>query len=294
MISKARATEIRSLAREKMAEHNGLTLPVRPKFVAQKLDIVVMPFDPPEPEVSGFLMQSGNEFGNGYAEAIKNEGFQNFTLAHELGHYFIPGHPEALLKDEGMHYSKAGYIAKHPCEREADIFATEFLMPWKLIDPLVNRGQRGFEAVNLLADSCGSSLLASAIRYTEVTRECVVVVVSCRGIVEFMTASEPFRSGGIGWLERGDLLSHKVPSSRLALDETWINSSQVVQEGTYLDHWFASAPHVEIEEDVVGLGSYGRMLSVLFMDWSPEEQLEDDSEEDDYIERWKDGRFRKK
>ena len=47
MISKARATEIRSLAREKMAEHNGLTLPVRPKFVAQKLDIVVMPFDPP-------------------------------------------------------------------------------------------------------------------------------------------------------------------------------------------------------------------------------------------------------
>jgi len=30
------------------------------------------------------------------------------------------------------------------------------------------------------------------------------------------------------------------------------------------------------------------------MDWSPEEELEDESAEDDYIDRWKEGRFLKR
>jgi hypothetical protein len=61
----------------------------------------------------------------------------------------------------------------------------------------------GFDAVKLLSGRCGSSLLASAIRYTEVTKECVAVIVSHHGLVEFMTASEPFRSGEIAWLPGG-------------------------------------------------------------------------------------------
>jgi hypothetical protein len=55
-------------------------------------------------------------------------------------------------------------------------------------DPLVNSGQHGFDAVKLLSGRCGSSLPASAIRYTEGTKECVAVIVSHHGLVEFMTA----------------------------------------------------------------------------------------------------------
>jgi hypothetical protein len=75
-----------------------------------------------------------------------------------------------------------------------------------VLKPMVCRGGPfsgdGFDAVKLLSGRCGSSLLASAIRYTEVTKECVAVIVSHHGLVEFMTASEPFRSGGIAWLRR--------------------------------------------------------------------------------------------
>ena len=53
------------------------------------------------------------------------------------------------------------------------------------------------------------------------------------------------------------------------------------------------AGHVEIEEDVVGLGSYQRLLTVLIaVDIEGDENEEDDEETDDYIERWNEGRFR--
>lgn len=53
----------------------------------------------------------------------------NFTLAHELGHAM-------LHRENGLHRDKAMDGAKlsfNETEREADIFATEFLMPEKLM-----------------------------------------------------------------------------------------------------------------------------------------------------------------
>ena len=39
----------------------------------------------------------GNMFGIAYATHIDNVGFQNFSVGHELGHYFLPGHVDAVL-----------------------------------------------------------------------------------------------------------------------------------------------------------------------------------------------------
>jgi Zn-dependent peptidase ImmA (M78 family) len=194
MISRLRKLQICTLAREKLLEHDAMRLPVRPKLFAEKLGILVQPFDPKDTNVSGFLVQFGNSFGIGYSRAIKSEGFQNFTVAHELGHYFIDDHPIAVLKG-GKHFSHSGYISKDRFEQEADSFATEVLMPWKLIESLISQNKRGLSSIKNLAAQCESSLLASAIRYTEVTDESIGVVVSHGGVVEFMTASQSFRHG---------------------------------------------------------------------------------------------------
>jgi Zn-dependent peptidase ImmA (M78 family) len=292
MISLSRKKEICGLARDAICDHHGLILPIEPKKVAESLNITVLPFTPESSDISGFLMQSGNSFGIGYSATIKSAGFQNFTIAHELGHYFIPDHAEALL-GSGNHISRSGYISDNKFEREADIFASEFLMPWKLIDPFVNRGPKGLSVVCQICESCQSSLLASAIRYSEVTKECIVVIVSHQGVVEFMTASEPFRSSNLEWLKRGDNLPNDVPSSRLGRDLNWVQSGEIAEEGSFLDQWFPRAHHLEVEEDVIGLGSYGRVLTILFMDWSPDEEAEEENSDDDsYIDRWKEGRFR--
>jgi hypothetical protein len=44
---------------------------------------------------------------------------------------------------------------------------------------------------------------------------------------------------------------------------------------------------VDVEEDVVGLGSYQRLLTILITDWDAEESEEDELGDDDYIDRCK-------
>ena len=198
----------------------------------------------------------------------------------------------AIFDEEGKHFSKSGFISKNRYEREADIFATEFLMPWKLIESIANARQPGFSVIQRIASECESSLLASAIRYTSVTPDCIAVIVSNHGVVEFMTASSTFRQiPGLSWLQREDRLPKGVPTARLASDSDWVGKCEISTDGTMLSHWFSGVPNLEVEEDIVGLGSYGRILTVLIADFTSPEDSEE-HEEDDYIDRWKEGRFR--
>ena len=295
MITRQREKAIQQLARTKLIEHDSMQLPVRPiRFAEEKLGIIVQSFSPDEPDISGFLMLCGGKFGIGYSTAIANRGFQNFTVAHELGHYFIDGHTDALLS-EGLHLSKSGFISADVYEREADVFATEFLMPWKLIAPLVDRSVQGYPAITAISENCGSSIVASAIRYTAVANEPVAVIVSYEGEVEFMTASADFKQiPGIEWLRRGQLLPPSVPSASYSDREDWILQCGFAEEGSLLSSWFPGAAAIEVEEDVVGLGNYGRLLTVLIANWELPEEDEEEEKEVDYIDRWQKGLFRGK
>ena len=51
-----------------------------------------------------------------------------------------------------------------------------------------------------------------------------------------------------------------------------------------LDEWLDGAPRIEMKEDVVGLGHYGKTLTVLFTDADVES--EDPDQEDDSFDRW--------
>ncbi len=294
MITRLRLLEIQGLAREKLVQYDRMHLPVRPKEFARQLDILVKSFSPPQPDISGFLMQLGNSFGIGYSTDIRNEGFQNFTVAHELGHYFIDDHPLAVL-GSGKHFSRSGYISKDRFEEEADAFATEVLMPWKLIEPVIRANAGGFGTIKAVADGCESSLLASAIRYTQVTTECVAVIVSHLGVVEFMTASTSFKQiRDLDWLRKRDALPLKAPSKRYSSELDWIRAGNIAEEGGQLSAWFPGAPNWEVEEDVVGLGSYERLLTVLVTEGTESEDDDNEEDQDDYIDRWKQGIFRAK
>lgn len=293
MIDRSRLKAIQRLAGATLAE-NGLlsSLPVRPKELAKTIGINVIPFSPPHRDISGCLMMEAGAFGIFYSTAIQNVGFQNFTVAHELGHYFIDDHPSAVLVD-GKHLSHSGYISKDRYEREADAFAAALLMPWKLIDPVIKRSTPGFESIKALSEACESSLVASAIRYCEVTTECVAAVVSHRGSVEFMTASDSFKQlPGIDWLRKREQIPRDIPTHRLGTDMEWVGGCGVALEGSLLNQWFPDAAQQEVEEDVVGLGSYDRTLTVLVTESAPEEDEDDDERGDGYIERLKAGRFR--
>ena len=75
------------------------------------------------------LLRHGDVFGILYATHIPSEGFQRFSIAHELGHYFLDGHIDHILPKDGVHTSHAGFVSADPYELEADQFAAGLLMP---------------------------------------------------------------------------------------------------------------------------------------------------------------------
>jgi hypothetical protein len=257
------------------------SLPVCPFTIAHKCEISVHARDSTEAGVSGFLMRVGSAFAIFHASHIRNDGFIRFTVAHELGHYFLPDHPQRLFPHgDGIHQSKSGFVSHDREERQADHFAAALLMPEPLFVPAARRAGQGFSAIQLLADECKTSITSTAIRYTKFCDDAMAVIVSSGSRVEYCFLSERLRDAKrFTWLKKGDLIPPRSTTASFNKTSDNVSEGREQEGSSYLDEWFDDAPQVEMNEDVVGLGSYGRTLTVLFTD----EDLadEDEGEEDD-------------
>eukprot|EP01042_Synura_sphagnicola_P013021 gene13021-16554_t len=74
-------------------------LPIDPFAIAASRQILVQPKPDTADGVSGMLLRHGNDFGIMYATYVRSDGFQRFSVAHELGHYFLDGHVDHVIKD---------------------------------------------------------------------------------------------------------------------------------------------------------------------------------------------------
>src|SRR5690606_16225470 len=117
---------------EKVAKDSGYTsFPIDPKAIAQAKGITVHAKS--EKGVSGALIFVGDNVELIYSTEHNNTGFENFSIAHELGHYFLDGHPEEIQKQGGTHVSRANFTEDTSIELEADHFASGLLMPSDLV-----------------------------------------------------------------------------------------------------------------------------------------------------------------
>src|SRR2546422_1381503 len=94
----------------KAAEYGFTALPIDLLKIAGKAGIVVQA-KKTTGGVSGMLLRHGDNFGILYATHIQSPGFQRFSVGHELGHYFLPGHIDAVLSDHNIHESRAGFAS---------------------------------------------------------------------------------------------------------------------------------------------------------------------------------------
>ena len=91
-----------------------------------------------------------------------------FTLGHELGHYFIDEHRNALLlRHVSAHPSKCEYESNLVAEREADLFATHLLMPVSAFRARAKREKVGLDGILKLAKRFGTSITSTAIHYVQ-------------------------------------------------------------------------------------------------------------------------------
>ena len=263
-----------------LSRHQVESLPICPLIIAEREDILVEPKDCVEPGVSGFLMRVGESFGIQYATHIKNERFIRFTIAHELGHFFLPGHPQHLFPTgDGIHRSRSGFISSDPHERQADHFAAALLMPdGPFRDAMQDVGE-GFDAIQTVATLCETSITSTAIRYTQFAEDLIAVIVSSNGKIDYSFLSEPMkRLRNTEFFQKGSLVPPSTVSASFNRDQNKVSRGQQDAGWTWLDDWFDGAPRWAMKEDVVGLGSYGKTLTVLF---NSDAVLDDEEDEED-------------
>lgn len=256
------------------------SLPVVPMEIAKQLGIQIGALPSQSSAgVSGMLLRNGNNFGILYSTSIDSIGFQNFSVGHELGHYRLAGHPESVLQD-GMHASYAGFRAKDRYELEADHFSAGLLMPSSLFDAALDKAGDGLDAVLALSEQCKTSLPATAIRFAQRSPAATAIIVSSGSQIDYCFMSDTLREvDGLDWIRKGTPLPQASATRRLNGDPENIARSERMETDGALQDWFGGRQQADIYEEAIGLGSYGRTLTVLTADDLPDaEELEEESE----------------
>ena len=269
-------------------------LPINPTRIAEDdLGILVEAKPVSSKGVSGMLLRLGDEFAIGYASHIESERFQNFSIAHEIGHYKLPGHMDQLFASgQTVHHSRAGFSFGDPYEIEADHFAASLLMPDPLFSKELEKVGTGLDAVEALSDLCRTSLVATAIRYSQKSELPVAVVVSDGELIDYCFMSDKLKEmDGLEWISKRTVLPADTVTESFNSNPTNVSNSARIVGGSKLKDWFGGQRDIDLDEQVRGLGSYGKTLTILCTtDEFDLEEIEEEEELDDMY----DVRFRKR
>jgi len=278
----------RQTAEAFLKEDGLLGLPVDPFAIAARRDIVVEGKPENTEGVSGMLLRHGNNFGIVYATHIQSVGFQRFSISHELGHYFLPGHVDQVIKN-GVHVSRAGFATNDPYELEADHFAAGLLMPEKAFRDALDGFGHGLEAIDQMADLCVTSRTATAIRYAELSDTAVAVIVSTRGVIDYCFMSDAMKSlPKLDWIRKGTPLPSGTATAALAADLDRVAGGDRAVDEVDVRDWLGGTTRAPVSEEALGLGSYGRVLTVLTSGTIGQEDEgdEDADDEEALVESW--------
>jgi Zn-dependent peptidase ImmA (M78 family) len=126
-------------------------------------------------------------------DSIREGGRRNFTIAHEIGHFVLPGHDQASLACTASDVANwASASARKELEREADEFAAELLMPASLVDSISQGVPPSLQVIEKIARQAGASLSAAAWRYCDLATEKCAVVWSTEGVIQWSKRAPRF------------------------------------------------------------------------------------------------------
>lgn len=273
---------------ERFLRDEGIaSLPVDPFAIATSRNIEVRAKPDTEGGVSGMLLRHGDNFGILYATHVRSEGFQRFSISHELGHYFLDGHVDHILPDDGIHTSCAGFISTNPYELEADHFAAGLLMPASIFRKELSRLDSGLSAVEAMAQLCRTSLTATAIRCAELSRDAIAAVISDGPTIDYCFLSDRMKDlPDLTWLRKGSPVPKGTATAQINNNPSAVSSGErAVREIDALD-WLGGSRSIIMTEEVVGLGNYGKTLTILSIETLSDDDVIDGDADDDLIERW--------
>lgn len=122
-----------------------------------------------------------------------NSAKGRFTLAHELGHYYIDSHRIGLQK--GLlepHPSKTNRKQFKQIEREADFFASSLLMPQERFSADIYRQKFNIELIDFLKNEYNVSRTACAFRFADIGNHDIMIIYGEDGLVNWKHCSDQF------------------------------------------------------------------------------------------------------
>ncbi len=268
-------------------EINYTKLPVDPVEIAIQKGIEVKEDD--AEGYTGMLLVVDGEALISVKKAIRELSRKKFTVAHELGHFAIPGHitPERTLfqcSDRDI----SSFEKADNKEFEANWFASELLMPEEHFRKRVEYKDLSKSLLDDLCAEFGTSLTATGMRCVTFKPEYAMVY------------SENSR---ISWFHIGDEFKYFLdvrPGSPLHRD----SFAYDFFKGTPIPDSFNEVPSyawggdskfrrsAKVMEMSIGSSTYNQVLTFLFVEHEEDEADEDD-DSDDYGELDGYMRFRK-
>jgi hypothetical protein len=191
-----------------------------------------------------------------------------FTVAHELGHYFIDEHRNALKSGAPPHGSRSEFESSLLVEREADHFASHVLMPTAQFAKVARKNRPGMTGILEITKHFGTSVTASALRYAKAEIvPCVVIKWSPTEFQWMWISTEPFRARLRAVQKNLRALPEDCPT-RIALAGAQAPSCGYFEAGTTAACWFpylgySDSRNILMKEQAMQLGRFGA-LTFLF------------------------------
>lgn len=159
-MTKDRISEIETRAREILESHQIVEPFVNVFDIANEAGLSIEYRKMPQgnQDVSGFLDVSSNTI---YINVDNSITRRAYTVAHELGHYFLNHKPD----EYGVYRRSNSYTGdKHQKEKEADCFAANLLMPRHMLESKIKSYPFLASSPQLLSDLFGVSPSAMTYR----------------------------------------------------------------------------------------------------------------------------------
>ncbi len=206
--------------------------------IANALGIVVK--DVPTKGSEGRVIARGNTGIISINSNISLGGKRNFIIGHEIAHFLLHQHLMVFFSDSDKTLSEWHHKGSH--EREANIFATELLMPAQLFTKKVTGQKLSIALIHDISKFFNVSLLATFLRYISYGKFPVMVIYMENKIVKWKQASTDFP---FQWLPIGS----KVPVYTVAGDHFYNNTHEDKPAKVDAIEWFPEDSQIRYKKD---------------------------------------------
>ncbi|MBK9215828.1 MAG: ImmA/IrrE family metallo-endopeptidase [Chloracidobacterium sp.] len=117
---------------------------------------------------------------------------RRFTVLHEVAHFILPGHGQDECYCTSAQIESWRNDAIRRQEYEANRFASELLLPSRVLYPIVNSRDLTLARIKELAAQFDTSLTATTVKSVDVTEESCAVICSVNRKVKWVHKSETF------------------------------------------------------------------------------------------------------